>query len=53
MQCEKCGEINFDKLQVVKDETRLNINVYADAQWESTLITIKCLSCGYEFEEEC
>lgn len=52
MQCEKCGETNFDKLQVIKDETKLNISQYTYEQWESTLLTIKCLSCGYEFEEE-
>lgn len=52
MKCAKCNEENFDKLTVINAETKLNVNIYTNAQWESILSTIKCLSCGCEFEEE-
>ena len=52
MRCTECKESNLDKFQVIKEETKLHINSYNGEQWESTLITIKCLECGHEFNEE-
>ena len=49
MECEKCKESDFNKLKVIQSKTKLNINIYTKEEWESTLFTTKCLSCGHKF----
>lgn len=48
----KCKNGDFDKLQVIESKINLVVNVYTDYQEARTLLTIKCLDCNHEFQEE-